>query len=87
MPIYSFKTVSNEVFEIDAELDETVGQLRSKVHALKGYEPSLQKLICAGKVIADDSLTIGAAGETKAKSLLRSRCVVMHRGSGRVRRL
>ena len=63
MPTFSFKSVSNEVFDVDAELEETVLQLKQKLFALKGYEPSLQKLICSGKILSDDTITIGAAGE------------------------
>lgn len=62
MPTYQLKTLANELFDVEMELDETVGALKQKVFGLKGFEPSLTKLICSGKVLADDSATIGAVG-------------------------
>ena len=50
----SVKTLTGTTFPIEAEADETVAQLKVKVHAAQGFEPDTQKLIYAGKILKDD---------------------------------
>ncbi|KAJ9495765.1 UV excision repair protein rad23 [Exophiala xenobiotica] len=49
----SFRDLKQQKFTIDAEPTDTIGQVKEKVAAEKGWEASAQKLIYAGKVLAD----------------------------------
>ncbi|KAJ9603424.1 UV excision repair protein rad23 [Cladophialophora chaetospira] len=49
----SFRDLKQQKFTIDAEPTDTIGQVKEKVAAEKGWEAASQKLIYAGKVLAD----------------------------------
>ncbi|KAL6705409.1 UV excision repair protein rad23 [Coniothyrium glycines] len=49
----TFKDLKQNKFVIDAEPSETIGQLKSKIHAEKGWDVPQQKLIYSGKILQD----------------------------------
>ncbi|MCJ1310152.1 hypothetical protein MMC25_003813 [Agyrium rufum] len=49
----TFKDLKQQKFVIDAEPSETIGAIKQKISAEKGWEPSLQKLIYSGKILQD----------------------------------
>ncbi|QIX01808.1 hypothetical protein AMS68_007325 [Peltaster fructicola] len=51
----TFKDLKQQKFTIDAEATETIGALKEKISAEKGWEPSSQKLIYSGKILQDDN--------------------------------
>jgi len=51
----TFKDLKQQKFTIDAEPSETIGQLKEKITAEKGWEASTQKLIYSGKILQDDN--------------------------------
>ncbi|KAH0372838.1 UV excision repair protein Rad23, partial [Aureobasidium melanogenum] len=50
----TFKDLKQQKFVIEAEPSETIGEVKSKIAAEKGWEPSTQKLIYSGKILQDD---------------------------------
>lgn len=50
----TFKDLKQQKFLIDAEPSDTIGQLKEKITAEKGWDASLQKLIYSGKILQDD---------------------------------
>ncbi|KAK3071302.1 UV excision repair protein rad23 [Teratosphaeriaceae sp. CCFEE 6253] len=51
----TFKDLKQQKFTIDAEPTETIGAVKQKISAEKGWEPSQQKLIYSGKILQDDN--------------------------------
>lgn len=51
----TFKDLKQAKFVIEAEPSETIGQIKDKIKAEKGWEPSTQKLIYSGKILQDDN--------------------------------
>lgn len=51
----TFKDLKQQKFTIEAEPSETIGQVKEKISADKGWEPSTQKLIYSGKILQDDN--------------------------------
>lgn len=51
----TFKDLKQQKFTIEAEASETIGALKEKISAEKGWEPSSQKLIYSGKILQDDN--------------------------------
>ncbi|KAF2016434.1 UV excision repair protein Rad23 [Aaosphaeria arxii CBS 175.79] len=49
----TFKDLKQNKFVIDAEPSETIGELKAKIQADKGWEVSTQKLIYSGKILQD----------------------------------
>ncbi|MCJ1247287.1 hypothetical protein MMC30_004501 [Trapelia coarctata] len=49
----TFKDLKQQKFVIEAEPSETIGEVKSKISAEKGWEPSQQKLIYSGKILQD----------------------------------
>ncbi|KAF1844569.1 UV excision repair protein Rad23 [Cucurbitaria berberidis CBS 394.84] len=49
----TFKDLKQNKFVIEAEPSETIGQLKSKIQADKGWEVPQQKLIYSGKILQD----------------------------------
>ncbi|KAF2243306.1 UV excision repair protein Rad23 [Trematosphaeria pertusa] len=49
----TFKDLKQNKFVIDAEPSETIGQLKGKIQADKGWEVAQQKLIYSGKILQD----------------------------------
>lgn len=49
----TFKDLKQNKFVIDAEPSETIGQLKSKIQAEKGWDVPQQKLIYSGKILQD----------------------------------
>ncbi|KIW97364.1 UV excision repair protein Rad23 [Cladophialophora bantiana CBS 173.52] len=49
----SFRDLKQQKFTVDAEPTDTIAQVKEKIAAEKGWESSQQKLIYAGKVLAD----------------------------------
>ncbi|KAF2688639.1 UV excision repair protein Rad23 [Lentithecium fluviatile CBS 122367] len=49
----TFKDLKQNKFVIEAEPSETIGDLKSKIHADKGWEVGQQKLIYSGKILQD----------------------------------
>ncbi|KAI1623209.1 UV excision repair protein Rad23 [Exophiala viscosa] len=49
----SFRDLKQQKFTIDAEPSDTIGQVKERIAAEKGWEAPSQKLIYAGKVLAD----------------------------------
>ncbi|WPH04040.1 Hypothetical protein R9X50_00692400 [Acrodontium crateriforme] len=55
----TFKDLKQQKFTVEAEPTETIGAVKEKISAEKGWEPSTQKLIYSGKILQDDN-TIGS---------------------------
>ncbi|KAJ7262253.1 hypothetical protein B0H12DRAFT_1104998 [Mycena haematopus] len=55
------KTTQQQVFQIDAELEDTVGILKAKILDAKGHPIAIQKIIYSGKVLPDDK-TVASCG-------------------------
>ncbi|GAB7352993.1 hypothetical protein MBLNU459_g3558t1 [Dothideomycetes sp. NU459] len=51
----TFKDLKQQKFVIEAEPSETIGSVKSKIAAEKGWEPATQKLIYSGKILQDDN--------------------------------
>ncbi|KAK5120087.1 hypothetical protein LTR85_006568 [Meristemomyces frigidus] len=51
----TFKDLKQQKFTIEAEPTETIGTVKQKISAEKGWEPSTQKLIYSGKILQDDN--------------------------------
>lgn len=51
----TFKDLKQNKFVIEAEPSETIGELKSKIQADKGWEVPQQKLIYSGKILQDAS--------------------------------
>ncbi|EXJ83745.1 UV excision repair protein Rad23 [Capronia coronata CBS 617.96] len=49
----SFRDLKQQKFTVDAEPTDTIGQVKEKIAAEKGWDAGQQKLIYAGKVLAD----------------------------------
>ncbi|KAL1409834.1 UV excision repair protein rad23 [Vanrija albida] len=59
----TFKTVQNKLFTVDAEANETVGDLKRKIQEAQSFPAENQKLIYSGKILKDDA----TVGELKIK--------------------
>lgn len=57
----SFKTLSNEIFEIDLEETDTVQQVIEKICTAKGFDATLVKLIFSGKILKPEQ-TVAESG-------------------------
>ncbi|KAF2772271.1 UV excision repair protein Rad23 [Teratosphaeria nubilosa] len=51
----TFKDLKQQKFTIDAEPTETIGAVKAKISAEKGWEPAQQKLIYSGKILQDEN--------------------------------
>ncbi|OCK95578.1 UV excision repair protein Rad23 [Cenococcum geophilum 1.58] len=51
----TFKDLKQQKFVVDAEPSETIADVKAKIAAEKGWEPSLQKLIYSGKILQDSN--------------------------------
>jgi len=51
----TFKDLKQQKFVIEAEPSETIGDIKAKISAEKGWEASSQKLIYSGKILQDDN--------------------------------
>lgn len=51
----TFKDLKQQKFTIEADPSEKIGQVKEKISAEKGWEPSTQKLIYSGKILQDDN--------------------------------
>ncbi|KAJ1982936.1 UV excision repair protein rad23 [Dimargaris xerosporica] len=49
----TFKTLQQKQFQIDAELAETIADVKEKIAAAEGFQPSTQKLVYMGKILTD----------------------------------
>ena len=49
----TFKDLKQQKFVIEAEPEETIGQVKEKIFSEKGWEASQQKLIYSGKILQD----------------------------------
>lgn len=63
------KNLRGDQTELDVELTETVLSMKEKIHKLQGHEPSLQKLVCHGKIM-DDTKQIGEYGVQEGDRLV-----------------
>ncbi|CAF9912130.1 MAG: hypothetical protein GOMPHAMPRED_007564 [Gomphillus americanus] len=50
----TFKDLKQQKFVLEAEPSETIGQLKAKIAAEKGWDASGQKLIYSGKILKDE---------------------------------
>lgn len=50
-----FRDLKQQKFTIEAEPSETIGAVKRKISAEKGWDPSTQKLIYSGKILQDDN--------------------------------
>ncbi|KAF2156142.1 UV excision repair protein Rad23 [Myriangium duriaei CBS 260.36] len=50
----TFKDLKHQKFTIDAEPSESIGDVKAKIAAEKGWDASSQKLIYSGKILQDD---------------------------------
>ncbi|KAJ6499375.1 hypothetical protein C8R45DRAFT_982230 [Mycena sanguinolenta] len=57
----TIKTTQQKVFQIDAEPEDTVGVLKTKIQDAQGHPTAIQKIIYAGKVLPDDK-TVESCG-------------------------
>ncbi|KAG1668649.1 hypothetical protein FOA52_002503 [Chlamydomonas sp. UWO 241] len=57
-----FRTVSGESFGIETTGDASIGSLKASLQAERGLAPESLKLVYKGKVLADDAVTVTAAG-------------------------
>ena len=64
MVLITLKTLQQETFSIEAIPSDTVAALKLKVQAAKSFEPTHQKLIFKGKILADD-ITVESSGLTE----------------------
>jgi len=55
------KTTQQKVFQIDVESEDTVADLKAKIHELQGHPIAVQKIIYSGKILTDDK-TIDSCG-------------------------
>jgi len=53
--LLTFKDLKQQKFTINAEPSETIGAVKEKITAEKGWEKSTQKLIYSGKILQDDN--------------------------------
>lgn len=51
----TFKDLKQNKFTIEADPSETVGAVKEKITAEKGWEKEQQKLIYSGKILQDDN--------------------------------
>ncbi|OCL04082.1 UV excision repair protein Rad23 [Glonium stellatum] len=51
----TFKDLKQQKFVVDAEPSETIADVKAKIAAEKGWDPSLQKLIYSGKILQDSN--------------------------------
>eukprot|EP00326_Haptolina_ericina_P020171 CAMPEP_0181179834 /NCGR_PEP_ID=MMETSP1096-20121128/6474_1 /TAXON_ID=156174 ORGANISM="Chrysochromulina ericina, Strain CCMP281" /NCGR_SAMPLE_ID=MMETSP1096 /ASSEMBLY_ACC=CAM_ASM_000453 /LENGTH=383 /DNA_ID=CAMNT_0023268215 /DNA_START=734 /DNA_END=1882 /DNA_ORIENTATION=+ len=49
------RSVDGAVFWVDTEVTATVGSIKQSIMELRGIDVVMQKLICAGRLLADDS--------------------------------
>ncbi|KAJ1979693.1 UV excision repair protein rad23 [Dimargaris verticillata] len=49
----TFKTLQQKQFQIDAELTETIADVKEKIATAEGFQPSTQKLVYMGKILTD----------------------------------
>lgn len=56
-----FKTLKREVFDYDLALDSTVDNMKQLLHKERSY-PLAMKLVFAGKVLSDNTMTLEKAG-------------------------
>ncbi|KAJ7647402.1 hypothetical protein FB45DRAFT_893350 [Roridomyces roridus] len=61
MPVLKFKTTQQKSFEIEADPEDTIAALKSKIEDAHGHAASVQKIIYSGKVLADDK-TVQSCG-------------------------
>ncbi|KAF7376081.1 UV excision repair protein RAD23 [Mycena sanguinolenta] len=57
----TIKTTQQKVFQIDAEPEDTVGVLKTKIQETQGHPTGIQKIIYSGKVLPDDK-TVESCG-------------------------
>ncbi|KAF8210155.1 hypothetical protein K438DRAFT_2011612 [Mycena galopus ATCC 62051] len=57
----TIKTTQQKVFQIDAELEDTVAVLKAKIQDAQGHPTGIQKIIYSGKVLPDDK-TVESCG-------------------------
>ncbi|RKP06185.1 XPC-binding domain-containing protein [Thamnocephalis sphaerospora] len=50
----TFKTLQQEQFHLEVDLEETVRDVKRKISQERGYDEAAQKLIYSGKVLVDD---------------------------------
>ncbi|PPQ70692.1 hypothetical protein CVT24_000174 [Panaeolus cyanescens] len=55
------KTTQQKVFQVDVELSDTIGTLKSKIEESQGHPAIVQKIIYSGKILTDDK-TVEACG-------------------------
>ncbi|CDS02106.1 hypothetical protein [Sporisorium scitamineum] len=48
------KSLAGGNFHLDAELTDTIGNIKSKIQKEQGHAPELQKIIFSGKILTDD---------------------------------
>ena len=48
------KSLAGGNFHLDAELSDTIGNIKSKIQKEQGHAPELQKIIFSGKILTDD---------------------------------
>jgi len=48
------KSLAGGNFHLDAELTDTIGNIKSKIQQEQGHAPELQKIIFSGKILTDD---------------------------------
>lgn len=51
----TFKDLKQQKFTIEAEPSDSIGSVKEKISAEKGWDPSTQKLIYSGKILQDDN--------------------------------
>ncbi|KIL68983.1 hypothetical protein M378DRAFT_158134 [Amanita muscaria Koide BX008] len=50
----TIKTTQQKVFHVDAELSDTIGDVKSKIQETQGHPVTDQKIIYSGKILSDD---------------------------------
>ncbi|KAJ7131439.1 ubiquitin-related domain-containing protein [Mycena epipterygia] len=65
----TIKTTQQKVFQIDAELTDTVAVLKEKIQSAHGHPTGVQKIIYSGKILSDDK-TVESCGVKKKDFLV-----------------
>lgn len=63
MPIITIKTLQQQQFNLDVDMNDTIGRVKEKIQAQEKHDVSWQKLIHAGKIL-DDSATLASSNIT-----------------------